>query len=272
MKKLIFILMCAITINGMAQSSYKPMEVNSDTLPNYSMRTIENKAFTVGEKLTYTVHYGWINAGEAVLTVEDSPYKFGNREAYHVVGTGKSLGGFDMFFKVRDRFETYIDKQGIFPHRFIRNCDEGGYIIEQDYTFKQYKRTVEWGEKEYKTPRHVQDMISAFYYARTLDFSNVKEGDVYTVQTIVDEEIYDLKLKFVGRENIEIRKGEFACMKFVPIVQEGRIFKSEDDLSVWITDDDNKIPVLVKSKILVGSIKMEMTDWSGLANPLAIVD
>lgn len=252
--------------------AYKPPKVDVDTLASNELREVEQTAFKVGEQLKYVVHYGWVDAGEAILTVKDSPYDFGDREAYHVVGTGTSLGAFDWFFKVRDRYETYIDKEGLFPHRFVRNCDEGGYKINQDYTFNPEKSAVatEKGDTVL-TPLFVQDMISSFYYARTLDYSDVKKGDVFTVETIVDGEIFPLQIKYVGKEKINLRAGKFRCMKFVPVVQEGRIFKDESDLNVWITDDENKIPILVKSKILVGSIKMEVTEWKGLANPIAKV-
>jgi hypothetical protein len=253
--------------------SYKPSKVDLDTLPNLGHRKIQNNAFKVGEQLKYTVHYGWLDAGEAILTVEESKWKFGNRDAYHIVGTGQSLGSFDWFFKVRDRYESYIDKQGLYPYRFVRNCDEGGYKIFQDYKFQPEKRamTTHEGDTLY-TPAYLQDMISAYYYARTLNFDNAKKGDIFTITTFVDGEVFPLKIKYMGKETIKLRAGKFRCMRFVPVVQEGRIFKDEEDLNVWITDDKNKIPILIKSKILVGSIKMEVTEWSGLANPIAIVE
>lgn len=261
-----------LNFNGFAQA-YKPDKVDPDTLVSLSLRNVDYNAFKVGEELTYTVHYGWLDAGTAVLKLNESPYKFGGRKAYHVVGTGTSLGAFDWFFKVRDRYETYFDKDGLFPYRFVRNTDEGGYKIHQDYDFDPEKSVVSTEKGDtLLTPAFVQDMISAFYYARTLDFSHAKKGDIYEVPTIVDGEIFPLKIKYVGKENIKLRTGKFRCLKFVPVVQEGRIFKDEEDLNVWITDDENKIPILVKSKILVGSIKMEVTGWRGLANPMAKLD
>lgn len=261
----------AITLLASAQPR-KPIAVDPDTVETHALREHTNSAFQIGERLTYTVHYGWIDAGEAVMEVKDSPYDFGDRKAYHVVGTGKSIGSFDWFYKVRDRFETYIDQEGMFPHYFVRDCDEGGYKIDQKYRFFPEKSLVVTHQEDtLATPDFVQDMISAYYYARTLDFSDAQPGDIYTIMTMVDEEIYPLQIKYTGKETIKIRKGKFRCMKFAPVVQEGRIFKSEDDLSVWITDDANKIPVLVKADLLVGSLKMEMTEWTGLANELAKV-
>jgi hypothetical protein len=242
--------------------------VDHDEQPEF--RTLDYQAFKSGEKLTYRLHYGLVDAGEAVLEVKKSPRKVLDRELYHVVGTGKSLPAFDWFFKVRDRYETYIDKEGVFPWIFIRRIKEGGYSKEQDYVFHQHKKVVDNGKgKKFEVPNHIQDMLSSLYYCRTLDLKSLKEGDIISMQTFLDDEVYDYDIRFVGREEIKIRKGTFKCMKFTPVVQEGRVFKHEDDLQVWITDDENKIPVLAKAKILVGSIKMQLTDYEGLANPIA---
>ncbi|MCC6600219.1 MAG: DUF3108 domain-containing protein [Crocinitomicaceae bacterium] len=248
----------------------KPAKVKLDYLPVSDLREINNHAFKSGEKVTYRIHYGLINAGTATITVKDSPFKFGTREAYHVVGEGRSLGTFDWFFKVRDRYETYIDKQGIFPYRFIRNCDEGGYRINQDYTFAPEKKAyTDMKGNSYMTAAFMQDMLSSYFYARTVDYSTAKKGDIFTVMTLIDDEIYPLKMKYIGKETIEIGSGKFRCIRFAPVVQKGRVFKKEEDLSVWISDDANHLPVLAKAKIMVGSIKMELTDYSGLANPIA---
>jgi len=276
MKRIAIILAVVFTqlsLTAQDKVAYRPDPVSLDTLERQPLRSVTNNAFKAGEKLTYTVHYGWVDAGEAVLEVKESPWNFSGREAYNIVGTGRSLGAFNWVFKVRDRYETYIDKEGIFPYRFIRDVDEGGYEINQDYVFFPDKRAVKTQEDTvYATPDFVQDMLSSFYYARTLDFSNVKSGDVFTIMTIVDEEVFPMKIKFLKRETISLRKGDFRCLKFVPVIQEGRIFKDQDDLNVWITDDDNHVTVLAKASILVGSIKMELTDYEGLSHPIAKED
>jgi hypothetical protein len=273
MKKFGAICIAILIASGVCAQAYTPRNVRMDTLPDMPLRSHPQNSFKVGEKLTYRIHYGIIDAGEAQLEVKNSPYTFDNRPAYHIVGTGKSLGAFNWVFKVRDRYETYVDKAGLFPYRFIRDVNEGGYEIYQDYTFHQVKRAVRTHEKkEFEMPDFTQDMISAFYYARTLDFSKAKPGDVFTIMTFVDNEVFPLKIKFKGKEDVELRSGTYKCLRFVPVIQEGRIFKEEEDMHVWITDDNNHIPILVKSKILIGSIKMEMTEYSGLAHPIAKVN
>ena len=188
----------------------------------------------------------------------------------HVRGLGRTLGGFNAFFKVSDTYESYLDKSGVFPWYFVRRVDEGGYKINQDYVFKQHKYRVDNGEgKEFKIPMGIQDMISSFYYARTLNFNNLKKGDTFEFKCFMDDEIWPLKVKFVGDEVIHIRKGKFKCHKFVPVVQTGRYFKSENDVNFWVTADANRIPILVKAKIPVGMIKMHLVEWSNLKSPLS---
>lgn len=244
-------------------------EINSHDEPA-PLRELEQSAFKAGEKLRYRMHYGMVDAGEAVLEVRNSTRGVLNRDLYHVVGTGKTLPAFDLFFKVRDRYETYIDKDGIFPWIFIRRINEGGYTKEQDYVFHQHKEIVDNGKGEkFEVPSGIQDMLSTLYYCRTLDLNNLEDGEIISMQTFLDDEVYDYDIRFVGRETIKIRKGTFDCLKFTPVVQEGRVFKNEEDLQVWITDDKNRIPVLAKAKIVVGSIKMQLVDYEGLANPIA---
>ena len=189
------------------------------------LRKIENQAFTYGEVLEYRVHYGIIDAGEAKLEVMPDKKTIGPREVYHVVGTGQTKGAFDWFFKVRDRYESFIDAQAIIPWLFVRRVYEGGYKINQDVTFNQVKNLA----------------ISK-------------------------------KFKFVGKENISTKFGTFRCLKFHPQLLEGRVFKNKEDMTLWVSDDENKIPIRAEAKILVGSVKMDIKGFSGLANePLSLL-
>ncbi len=251
----------------------QPKQVILDNQPTIELPLVNQSAFKIGEKLTYRMHYGFIDAGEATVEVKATDYTRLGREFFHVVGKGKSLGAFNWFFKVKDRYESYMDQESLVPWRFVRRIEEGKYKKSQDYVFYQHKTAVDNGEGAvYEIPIGAQDMISSFYYARTLDFSNAKEGDTFVIQTFMDDEVFDLKVKYLGKETISLRKGKFRCMKFVPVVQEGRIFKDSEDLQVWITDDENKIPILAKAEILVGSIKMEVVEYEGLAHAISKVD
>ncbi len=237
----------------------------------FEYRKVENKAFKDGEFLKYKLAYGIMNAGEATLEVKKVKKKIQGRDILHIIGRGYSISAFDWFFKVRDKYETYLDEEGIFPWLFVRRIEEGGYKKEQDYKFFQNLEKVEHVQKkeEFKVPHGVQDMISSFYYARTIDFSNAQKNQVYEFDSFVDGEVYPIKIKYAESKTIKVDAGKFDCMIFHPVVQEGRIFKSDDDVTVYITKDENKIPVLARAKILVGSVRMELIDYKNLANPMA---
>ena len=258
---------CLLSL-GFAQSN-KTGEVNSSGTM-FPLRTLSHSAFRAGEKLTYILHYGWLNAGEATIELTASDKDIQGRKVLHAIGTGHSVGAFKAFYKVDDRYESYFDQDGVFPWVFNRRVDEGGYHITQDYLYMQHRHEVTTQEKKtFTVPDGVQDMISAFYYARTLDFSNVQPGQEFNVDLFMDNENWPLKMRYIGKETVKLRNGKYRCMKFQPIVQQGRIFKTNDDLNVWISDDGNHIPVLAQAKVLVGSIKMEISDYEGLANPIA---
>lgn len=244
-----------------------------------ALRKIHNTAFVPGEKLKFRLHYGFIDAGVGVLEVIPKTDSFGGRPVYHVVGTGKSVGAFDLFFKVRDRYESIIDAEAMVPWLFIRRVDEGGFVINENVSFNHFQNTArsvgKRGKKDFNVetdslPDHIQDLVSAFYYARTIDFSNAKEGDVFEIIGYLDREAVPLNIKFVGREKVKSKLGHFQCLKFKPLLQEGRIFKEKEDMTVWVSDDLNKIPVRVQTDILVGSIRMDLIEYSGLANPPAL--
>jgi hypothetical protein len=232
-----------------------------------------NTAFREGEVLTYRLHYGILNAGAVVLEVKPDLIEVSGRKVYHIVGTGYTTGSADWFFKVRDRYETYMDKDALLPWLFVRRVDEGGYKFSQDYYFNHYTKKVDIGNNQkFDIPAGVQDMVSAFYAARSLDLSNAKNGDIYTVTCFVDKEIWPLKIKFVARETIDTDIGKVRCLRFQPVVQKGRVFKDEEDLNVWISDDKNHLPMRVKAEILIGSVKMDITGVKNLVNPMNKAD
>lgn len=233
------------------------------------LKKVENKAFKKGEVLNYRLHYGSVEAGTATMEVRQENNKFAGRNVYKMVGTGTTNPVFDMFFKVRDRYETYIDAESLTPWVFIRRVDEGGYKINQNQIYNPYKKSVNSDGKEFAVPENVQDMLSAFYQARTIDYSNAKIGDIFTINAFVDNEIWPMKFKYLGKQIVKSDIGKIRCLKFAPIVQKGRVFKKEEDLSVWISDDGNKIPVRAEAKILVGSVRMDLMSYQNLANPVA---
>lgn len=259
----------AFSFNDRSQLISQQLETNlNDQLPH---RT--NNAFREGEVLTYRMHYGIVNAGVAVLEVKPDLINVSGRKVYHIVGSGYTTGSADWFFKVRDRYETYMDKDALLPWLFVRRVDEGGYRFSQDYAFNHYTKKVDIGNNEkFDIPNGVQDMVSAFYSARNMDLSNAKEGDIFSMNCFLDKELWPLRIRFMGREVIETDMGNFRCLKFRPIVQKGRVFKKEEDLNVWISDDKNHLPMRVQADVLIGSIRMDITATKNLANPTSKVD
>ncbi|MFT5336764.1 MAG: hypothetical protein ACJAY8_001466 [Sphingobacteriales bacterium] len=264
MKNTITLLFSFFLLGGIVQGQ--------DTIALDSLRVLPQTAFQVGEELQFILHYGFINAGKATLRIEKGEKKYYGRPTYHIIGEGKTMGATDWFFKVRDKYETHIDQAGIFPWEFNRRVNEGGYKIKQDYYFEHHQGTVKDNKKKaYPLEAGMQDMLSAFYYARTLDFESANFGDTFDIISFVDGERFPMQIKLIGREKVSTKVGKFDCYRFTPMVQEGRVFKGEEDLSVWITADGNHIPVLVEAEVLIGSVRMELSGYKNLRNPISKV-
>lgn len=260
MKNKVTILLFVFTISLLATSAAQN-----------DLRKVNNEAFRPGEVLKFRIHYGFVDAGEATLEVKSDIQNFGGRDCYHMIGTGKSVGAFNLFFKVRDRYESVVDKEAIIPWFFVRRINEGGYIKNQNVSFNQYTDSAKSEKATISVPDNTQDLISAFYFARTMDFTNAVVGDIFEITGYLDDEIFPMNLKFLGRETVKSRKGTFKCLKLRPMLQEGRVFKDQEDMTIWVSDDKNKIPVRVQTNILVGSIKMDLVDFANLANAPALV-
>ncbi|MBK9331866.1 MAG: DUF3108 domain-containing protein [Ignavibacteria bacterium] len=240
-------------------------------------RKIEQSAFTTGEKLTFEVNYGFVNAGTAVMEVDPVLQTINGRKCYDIRFTVNSSGSFDWVYKVRDFYRTYVDQEALFPWRFEQHIKEGTYQRDFEAIFDQVNHKVKTytGEKEPKKfegefdiPEYTQDAMSAFYYFRTLDFKSMKEGDITLLQNFYKDKTYPLQVKYYGKETIEVPAGEFRCVKLEPMVEEGGLFKSEGSIIVWLTDDDRRMPVKVKTKVVIGSIDADLSAYSGLAGPL----
>ena len=240
-------------------------------LDSSAQKKVVNEAYQPKEMLEYRVHYGFVDAGVAKLEVAPELKDFNGRQCLHVIGTGRSTGAFDWFFSVRDRYESYIDTESLLPWMFIRKVDEGGYTIDQKVRFNHANKTATSEKKTISTRGHVQDLLSAFYYARTLDFNNAQPGDTFHIDTYLDDEIFPLVIKYTGKETIKCKAGKFRCIVFHPMLLEGRVFKEQEGMTIWVSDDKNRIPIRAQADILIGSIKMDLKNFSGVASPLALV-
>ncbi|HOI28615.1 MAG TPA: DUF3108 domain-containing protein [Melioribacteraceae bacterium] len=230
-------------------------------------RVIENKAFKVGEVLTFDVKYGFVTAGVAEFSIPKIT-KLAGRETYNVVFKVNSVPAFDPFYKVRDRYETYLDVEGIFPWRFEQHIREGGYSRDFSAFFDQRKGKAKTSEGQYDIPRYVNDIVSAFYLARTFDYSEMKSGEKIHLQNFYKDKVYPLEVVYHGKERITVEAGTFDCIILEPLAKEGGLFKSEGTMLLWVTDDNIKMPVKVKTKVIIGSIDAELTAYKGLAGDL----
>jgi len=226
-----------------------------------------NNAFRKGEILTFDVKYGFVTAGVANFEIPDIK-KISGRDAYHVVFEVNTVSSFDMFYKVRDRYETYLDVEGLFPWRFEQHIREGKYTRDFSAFFDQRKGKAKTSEGQYDIPKYVNDIVSAFFYSRTLDFSNLKVGDRIPLKNFYKNKVYDLDVVYHGKETIKVEAGEFDCIIVEPLVKEGGLFKSEGSIMIWLSDDEARIPVRVKTKVIVGAIDADLTGYSGVYGKL----
>lgn len=235
----------------------------------------QEDAYDVGEWFKFRIHYGFVNAGYATMEVKDAIIK--NRKTFHVVGKGHTTGVSRFFFKVDDVYESYIDKESGNPQQYVRMINEGGYIKNQEGFFNQSANSIlvkdykNRNEKTFVIPKNTQDILSAFYFLRNYpNIAKINPGESVLIDMFIDDETTKFKLKFVARQDITTKFGIISCMIFKPLVQSGRVFKEKESLTVWISDDANRLPIRIKADLAVGSIKADLDEFKGLNNPFKI--
>ncbi|RZK12810.1 MAG: DUF3108 domain-containing protein [Flavobacterium sp.] len=240
-----------------------------------SFKPQKERAFDVGEWFKFRMHYGIVNAGYATLEVKEGIKN--NKKVYHAIGKGWTTGMTKFFFKVDDNYESYFDKETGNPYQYIRKIDEGGYTKNQEGFFDNSKNTIlvkDYKNKSEKTiivPANTQDILSTFYYLRnhpTID--KLKVGESISIDMFFDDETTKFKLKYIGKEDLKTKFGTIPCMIFRPYVQAGRVFKEQESLTVWISDDDNKMPIRIKASLAVGSLKADLEGFKGLKYPFTV--
>ncbi|QHL88791.1 DUF3108 domain-containing protein [Nibribacter ruber] len=243
-----------------------------------SMRVIDNDSFKSGETLQYKVHYGVINAGEAVINVAPTLHRVNNRTCYQASVNGKTTGSFDFFHRVRDSWTSYIDTAAIVPQRFVRSIEEGRYRKKEYSDFDHFANKVSVTDSRdnrknanYNVPDNVQDMVSGFYFLRTLKLHNYKPGDTFKVQGFLDDEVFNLIVTYKGKEVVETKAGKIRAHRLVPRMPANKLFSGEDAISVYLSDDNNKIPVLIQAEMFVGAVKVDLYKYSGLQSRLSVV-
>lgn len=255
MKRAFLILMSFLSLPAMAQDDFCH---------------INRSSFREGERLLFRVYYNmsplWIHAGDALFTVESA--QLSKESVYHISGVGRTLSSYDWFFKVRDKYETFLDRETFLPKRFIRDVQEGGVKFYHHVNFNHAGGKAVSANGSFDIPKCTQDVLSAIYFARNIDYSKYKPGAKIPFNMFLDDQVYNLYIRYLGKEVIETKYGTFNTIKISPLLIKGTIFKGGEKMAVWVTDDANHIPVRVSSPIIVGTIKVDMMEYSNLKYPL----
>lgn len=235
----------------------------------FEYRTIPNNAYKVGERLKYSIKYGVVKAvNTEIAVVKDTSVR--GRECYKIEYTARTVPMFDSFYRVDDKYETFIDKQGQFPHSFKQQIREGKYERDEWMEFFHdvgiAKSLIH--NKEFPMVPYAQDILSAYFYARTMDLRSMKDGSMIELNNVSDKEVIPLKIKIRNRDLLETELGVFRTIVVEPIVQGVGLFKSDGQILIWMTDDENKIPIRIKIKVIVGSLSADIESMEGLRNPL----
>lgn len=245
----------------------------AQSLPFPEPCATENNTFQGGEEITYKFYYNWnfvwLSAGEVTFKVND----LGNQ--YHFSAQGRTYKSYEWFYKVRDYYDTYVDKKTMLPNVSIRDIHEGNYRLYDKVTFdrnrglataKRGKTKEEATPKEYSVESCVHDVLSILYYARNIDFNSMQKGDQFPVKVHLDNETYPLKVKYLGiEEKKRVRgQGKFTTHVFSPQVIAGNVFKENSQMKVWVTNDQNRVPLLIESPVSVGSVKVVLKRYKGL--------
>ncbi|MCY1660687.1 DUF3108 domain-containing protein [Chryseobacterium sp. SL1] len=227
-----------------------------------------------GESITLRIHYGFLNAGTANLTAQKTTFK--GAPHLHIRGTGQTTGAVRAFFKVEDFYESYINMQTELPSFYVRNVREGSYRQHLETTFNHDnntlvltdKKTPANGSKVIKSVKGVQDMLSCFYYLRSKTAAELKTGTVINMNVWIDDEMFPFQLKVVGTENLDTKFGTINCLKIIPSVKSGRVFKEKEGVTMWVSNDANHIPILLKAELAVGSLKASIDGYKNVKYPL----
>jgi len=226
--------------------------------------------FSVGEKLTYQVKYGFIVAGTTTLTVTEELYK--RKKVFHAQAIGQTTGIANTLYGVKDIYESWFDIGTNLPYKQVRDIKEGHYTKYNEVTYDRKNNTVNSKLSGlHDVPEKILDLASTFYYLRRVDFTKLNTGDVIFVNMYFADEIFPFHLRYLGLETIRTRSGKISCYKISPVVEVGRMFKSQDDLTIWFTNDQYCLPVLVRMELrIVGAVILKLSKYENVGDSLMI--
>jgi hypothetical protein len=267
-RKLLLVLVCSFLILGLhaGKEQVQPQAVAPEDFCN-----IRNTTFQNGEGLNFVVYYSliglYVNAANASVNVLTE--RLNGKPVYHIIAEGKTNSSYDWISKVNDKYESYIDTASMLPVKFVRKVEEGNHRKFESISFNRVANTVVTNEGVYKVPACIQDVLSSLYYARNINFDKYKPGDKISFNMFIDNEVYAMYIRYVGRETVKTRYGKFKAIKFKPLLIKGTVFEGGEKMNVWVSDDANHIPLRVESPLSVGSIKVDMMGYKNLRYPLS---
>jgi len=240
----------------------------------WAQTTPSNENFQAGEVLTYVCYYGFIDGGYANISLSDKTYN--GKKCQHVKVVGGTSGLAEKLFGVYDVYESYFDPETYQPLVSVRNVKEGRYKAYNEITYDMVKRSINSKKSGVKpmSPKvkdNIYDVLSAFYYLRRGHMKNLKPGDIISLDSYFDEDYWPLQVKFKGISKVKTKLGTIECLVFNPMVEQGKIFKAKDDLTLWISNDKNFIPIRAQMEMVVGSFKIDLVSYTGLKNEIPII-
>ena len=228
----------------------------------------EKKHFDTGEKVEYRIHYGFINAAEAKVDIAKNLSRVNGRPCYRINVFGRTTGAFDVFTKVRDTWRSFVDTTSLEPHQFYRNIRENNYRKEETTFFdkKNNKATVKTKDttRVFNVPYNVHDIISGYYFLRTVDFHRKNEGDIVEIPIFLTDEVTKMRVKYAGKEVIKTKFGRIRVFKLHPLMPQNKLFKGENSIRIWVSDDENKIPIKIEVDLFIGALAMDIKQYSDL--------
>lgn len=241
-------------------------------------RKLTQTAFGLGERLEFEINYGFLTAGTAVMEIAPNYQVVNGRNCYDISLSISSASSFEWVYKIQDKYKCYLDADGLFPWKFEQIIREGDYskdftaIFDHD-SLKVRTTNITKGERkpdaEYVIPKYALDVISAFYYARTMNIGTMSTGSEISMQSFYNDATYDLNIKILQKEDVDVPAGDFRAIVVQPNVKEGALIKKAENIAVWISNDDRKIPLKIQLDVIIGSVKVELSSYKNLAGPLS---
>ena len=222
------------------------------------------KAFTTGETLKYSLYYGIMDGGEATISLE----KTKNGE-FHAKAVAKTVGMVKWFLDMNDVYESYFNPTTCKPSVAIRNIKENSYKYYDEVKYDHTNHTIQSKKNgTIKVPNDIYDIVSSLYQMRNFGFGKMKYNDTLTTAIYFEDEIYQFQVIYKGKDKVTTKLGTFNALKFQPVVEVGRVFRHEDDVLFWVSDDANLIPLRAEFNVLIGSIKCDLLEYSGTSKPV----